>query len=180
VSQLSLYLVLGECTEAYNAQFTPPARHDGRAVCAVSGGVKWVSLAKPGQLDHPRVVAFSEEVSVQSYATDHSVFTFCVAYNVAACGRPAWPASRRRWSTGKRDSLVLSGVAVWTDRRKSASHCAARHRTDTERTYLAVEPTEFTPPHQTRQQKSCLCLAWRCELALMAATVRELGLHRYV
>jgi len=26
-----------------------------------------------------------------------------------------------------------------------------RHRPDTERTCLAVEPTQFTPPHQTRQ-----------------------------
>jgi len=42
-----------------------------------------------------------------------------VSYNVAACGRsggykallPAWPASRRR-STGRRDGLALSGVAV--------------------------------------------------------------------
>ena len=31
------------------------------------------------------------------------------------------------------------------------SHCAARHRADTERTCLAVGPTQFTPPHQTRQ-----------------------------
>jgi len=36
----TFYLVFGECTEAYNAKFTPPARHDGRAVCVVSGGVK--------------------------------------------------------------------------------------------------------------------------------------------
>ena len=32
-------------------------------------------------------VAFSEEVQVQSYAAVHSVFTVCVAYNVAACER---------------------------------------------------------------------------------------------
>jgi len=32
-------------------------------------------------------VAFSEEVQVYSYAAVHSVFTLCVAYDVAACGR---------------------------------------------------------------------------------------------
>ena len=31
------------------------------------------------------------------------------------------------------------------------SHCAARHRADTERTCLAVGPTQFTPPRQTRR-----------------------------
>jgi len=31
------------------------------------------------------------------------------------------------------------------------SHCAARHRPDTERTCLAVGPTQFIPPRQTRQ-----------------------------
>jgi len=46
----------------------------------------WQSLnSQP--IDRPRSVAFSEEVQVYSYAAVHSVFTFCVAYNVAACGR---------------------------------------------------------------------------------------------
>jgi len=67
----------------------------------------------------------------------------------------AWPASRRR-STGRRDGLVLSGVAVWIDRRSALGGRTAppdthRHRPDTERTCLAVEPTKFTPAHQTRQ-----------------------------
>ena len=34
------------------------------------------------------------------------------------------------------------------------------HRPDTERTYLAVGPTQFTPPHRTRQN-SPVCLVWR-------------------
>ena len=38
---------------------------------------------------------------------------------------------------------------------------------NTERTCLAVGPTQFTPPHQTRQNSPvCVCLAWRCESAL--------------
>ena len=43
-----------------------------------------------------------------------------------------------------------------------------RHRPDTERTCLAVGPTQFTPPsHQTRHRhehttkQSCLCRVWR-------------------
>ena len=72
---------------------------------------------------------------------------------------PGWHASWRRRSIGKRGSLVVSGVAVWIDRRTS-SFCvgvrpavALRRRTqsDAERTCRAVGPTQFTPPHQTRQ-----------------------------
>jgi len=54
--------------------------------CELSLETVWQSLnSQP--IDHPRRVAFSEEVQVQSHATVHSVFIFCVAYNVAACGR---------------------------------------------------------------------------------------------
>ena len=159
-------------------------RRDRR--CELSLETVWQCLnSQP--IDHRRRVAFSGEVQVQSYAVVQSVFTFCVAYDVAACGRsggqaqlPAWPASQRR-STGRRGGLVLPDVEVRlaAGQARSASecvrrsHCAARHTpTQTRhRTHcLAVGPTQFTPPNQTRQNTTVLfvsCLAWRCELALV-------------
>ena len=88
----------------------------------------------------------------------------------------AWPASRRR-STGRRDGLVLSGVAVWIDRRSALGGRTAppdthRHRPDTERTCLAVEPTKFTPAHQTRQNSPV------CVVSGVAVRIGQLLLTR--
>jgi len=109
-----------------------------------------------------------------------------------ACLRFAWRTTSlrvgglpglRHGGGGRQASATVLSCLVWRCELTAGKvHRTAPPDTEqigpTERTYLAVEPTEFTPPHQTRQQKSCLCLAWRCELALIAATVRELGLHR--
>ena len=68
------------------------------------------------------------------------------------------------------------------------SHCAARRTPTHNRTHsqfhyvkkykkystcLAVKPTQFTPPHQTRQNSPvCVCLAWRCEFASTCIELR--------
>ena len=93
----------------------------------------------------------------------------CV-WAVGAARRSCLPGLRR--GGGRQvGATVLSGMAVWTDRRTSA-FCVGvrptvalrprdtlRQRPDTERTCLAVEPTQFTPPHQTRQN-SPVCVVF--------------------
>ena len=105
-------------------------------------------------------------------------FTACLhlrgIYNVAA-----WPASRRRRSTGRRDGLVMSGVAVWTDRRTSAFCVGVRPavalrrptHSDTDQTQNALVwlSGRLSSHRHTRHDttvQSLSCLAWWCELAL--------------
>jgi len=74
----------------------------------------------------------------------------------------------------RKSCLVWCGVVNWPpDKcvlRRSASGGrtappdALRHKPDTERTCLAVGPTQFTPPHQTRQNSPArlICSASKC------------------
>ena len=146
-----------DCTRAFYAQFTPPAKHDKTVLLSVSCQAVWTESARP----HDKCVL------------------------------------RRSASGGRTDSA-----------------CAARH---TPTLNALVGPTQFTPPHQTRQdgpvcvesgvsvgirrllwtcsdfsatvlscRESCShrrsgrdtdktalsCLAWRCELAFSRHAIR--------
>jgi len=63
---------------------------------------------------------------------------------------------------------VAACVSVTVVARPLRPPDALRRRSYTQRTCLAVGPTQFTPPHQTRQNRRvCVsCLAWRCELGI--------------
>jgi len=54
----------------------------------------------------------------------------------------------------------VNGVGL-TARSVRRSHCAARH---TPTLNALVGPTQFTPPHQTRQDGPVSCLVCQCEL----------------
>ena len=68
----------------------------------------------------------------------------------------------RRCESSRPDrQIVLSGSEC-----VQRSHCAVRHRPDTERTCLAVVP-------DTTKQSCLSCLAWRCELAFSFAAANR-------
>jgi len=117
----------------------------------------------------------------------HSLFTFCVAYNVAACGRSGGyrrsclPGLRCGGGGRQAGATVLSCPVwrcelSWPDHPTSAfcvrvrpavapAVLACNAPPDTlqhcERTCKAVGPTQFTPPHQTQQDgPSRLCRVW--------------------
>ena len=78
---------------ASNAQFTPPVRHD-KTVLSVSCQAVWIqdSRAKSEHLADTSpssrdVLWRSFVLAICSSHHAHIVFTFCVAYNVAACMR---------------------------------------------------------------------------------------------
>ena len=64
----------------------------------------------------------------------------------------------RRCELSRPDKCVLRRSASGG---RTAPPDALRHRPDTERTCLAVGPTQFTPPHQTRQNSPvCVLAVW--------------------
>jgi len=84
-----------------------------------------------------------------------------------AARRSCLPGLRRGGGGRQAGAAVLSCLVwrceLWIDGRTSAFWCRSassgrtappdthRHRPDTERTRLAIGPTQFTPPHQTRR-----------------------------
>jgi len=127
-----------------------PARHDKtrRTVWIESrDSLAWSEQSAP--TDHPRRVAFSEEVlALQSYAAVHSVFTVCVAYNVAAAGRLGVAA------------CVTAAAAV---RPPDALPTQTRHRTH--RSGGRTDSFHTDTPDTTVVSR----LARRCELDIMGA-----------
>ena len=64
----------------------------------------------------------------------------------------------RRCKLSRPDKCVLRRSA---SSGRTAPPDTLRHRPDTERTCLAVGPTQFTPPHQTRQNSPvCVLAVW--------------------
>ena len=56
-----------------------------------------------------------------------------------------------------------------------------RHRPDTERTCLAVEPTQFTPPHQTRQNSPiCVVSGVAVWISFKMTSWQHLGLQLWL
>ena len=135
----------------------------------MSLGTVWKSLnSQP--IDHLRRTAFNEQVLRFSH-TQQSTVCLQFAWRTTSL-RVGGLAARRsclsglRRGGGRQAGAVVLSCLMWRCESSRPDNCVLRrsassgrtappdtlrHRPDTERTCLAVGPTQFTPPHQTRQ-----------------------------
>jgi len=162
-----------------NVRFTPPARHD-KTVLSVSCRAVWIE-------SRDRLVAKSEQLADRSPSSRGVQWR---SIGLVICNSPQRVYILRRGQRrclravaeavdrqARQSCLVLSGVAVWVDRRTRAFCAGVRPAVALRRlTHSNTDQTQNAPAwlsgrlsshRHTTHDKTVLsvsCLAWRCKL----------------